>query len=160
VSVAAPTRGCPAPDFTSADLRAKRVLREFLEPGQVSDFNRYNKFVSQGVTTGNLYMITSRHARSELAQYARTLFDLDRRVPLCVHDWDVPAAEEMLALHVLLRLPGWENYLNVPEDNLEEALRTFMEGDRPLFKPHFVQHVTPIRATDLTVAWAAARNLI
>lgn len=127
VSVAAPVRGCPAPDFTQADIRAKAVLREFLSPEQISDFNRYNKFLSVGQTTGNHYMVTSRHARDQLAKYTRTLFDLDRRLPLCVHDWDVPAAEEMLALHVLLQLPGWESYLDISENNMEVVLAAFLE---------------------------------
>lgn len=131
-TVAAPTRGCPAPDFTKADLKAKDVLRTFLTSDQVADFNRYNKFVDRGQTTGNHYMITSRHAKDELAKYTRTLYDLDRRIPLCVHDWDVPAAEEMLTLHVLLQLPGWERYLDVSEDNLERVLAEFLDDNDKL----------------------------
>lgn len=34
----------------------------------------------------------------------------------CVHDWTVPASEEMLALHLFLTMPGREHYLrNIPE---------------------------------------------
>lgn len=122
VSVATPVRGCPAPDFSQSELRAQRVLVNFLTPEQVADFRTYQKFISVGQTTGNRYMITSRHARDQLAQYQRTLYDLDRQMPICTHDWDVPAAEEMLALHVLLQLPGWETYLNeVTEDNVERV---------------------------------------
>jgi len=128
-SIAAPVRGCPAPDFSKAELRAQGVLRTFLDPEQIADFNRYNKFVSIGQTTGNRYMITSRHATDELATYTRSLYDLDLKMPLCVHDWDVPASEEMLGLHVLLQLPGWESYLRVSEDNMEAALHAHL-GDR------------------------------
>lgn len=35
----------------------------------------------------------------------------DEGVAYCVHDWSVPAAEEMLAIHLLLKLPGYEGEL-------------------------------------------------
>jgi hypothetical protein len=129
-SVGVPTRGCPAPDFSSAEIRARDVLRMFLDADQLADFNRHNRFVSVGATTGNRYMVTSRHAKDQLAQFTRTLYDLERKEPLCVHDWSVPAAEEMLALHMLLQLPGWERYLRVTEENLEAALREHLSEPR------------------------------
>lgn len=129
-SVAAPTRGCPPPDFDAAEIKARAVLSFFLSPQQLSDFSRYNRFVSVGATTGNRYMVTSRQNRDQLALYSRTLYDLERKKPMCVHDWDVPPAEEMLSLHLLLQLPGWERYLDVAEDNMEQALSEFM-GSRP-----------------------------
>lgn len=109
-TVGAPTRGCPAPDFEIAELKAQRVLESFLVPSQIEDFRRHNRFVSIG-HSGRRYMVTSRHARDLKALYHRSLYDLEDQVPLCVHDWDVPAPEEMLAIHVLLQLPGWEPYL-------------------------------------------------
>lgn len=109
-TVAAPVRGCPAPDFAQAELKAQRVLEAFLQPPQIEDFRRHNRFISIG-HSGKRYMITSRHARDSLALYHRSLYDLDDQTPLCVHDWDIPAPEEMLAIHVLLALPGWEPYL-------------------------------------------------
>lgn len=115
-SVAAPVIGCPAPDFGAAQLRARAVLLAFLDPDQAEDFQRHNRFISVGATTGHRYMITSRNARDELAQWQRSLYDLDEDRALCVHDWSVPAAEEMLALHVCLRLPGWEHFVrDIPE---------------------------------------------
>jgi len=39
------------------------------------------------------------------------VFDLDENRPLCVHDWDIPPAEEMLTMHLLLSLPQWEPYI-------------------------------------------------
>ncbi len=110
-SVAAPRLGCPAPDFAKAEIKARGVLGAFLSPDQIEDFQRYNRFISIGATTGHRYMITSRHARDSLSRYQRTLYDLDQEVALCVHDWDVPAAEEMLALHVCVSLPGYEVYV-------------------------------------------------
>lgn len=115
-SVAAPTRGCPAPDFEQADHRATRVLETFLTPEQLEDFRKHNRFVTRGADTGHRYMVTSRDARDSLATYHRSLFDLDAKMPFCVHDWMVPAAEEMLALHLFLTLPGRERYLReIPE---------------------------------------------
>jgi len=114
-SVAAPVKGCPAPDFVRAELKARAVLEAFLTEEQIEDFRAYNRFVSTGATTGRRYMITSRHACDALARYHRSLYDLDAGMPLCVHDWAVPAAEEMLALHVFLQLPGRESHLRVLE---------------------------------------------
>jgi len=119
-SVAAPYRGCPAPDFSPADIKARDVLMSFLDEGQIQDFLKYNRFISVGATTGTRYMVTSRHARDELANWQRSLYDLDTKTPLCVHDWEIPAAEEMLGLHVLLQLPGWERYLRKTEDEMVE----------------------------------------
>lgn len=109
-TVASPTLGCPAPDFPPAVLRARAALFDFLTPEQRADFERYNRFMVIGATTGHRYMLTSRTNRDALAQYHRTLFDLDRAEPLCVHDWDIPPEEELLALAVLIQLPGYENY--------------------------------------------------
>jgi len=111
VTVAAPRLGCPEPVLAAAELRAREVLFAFLAPEQQESFLQHNAFISQGVGTGHRYMITSRHARGRLAHHRRQLFDLDEERPFCVHDYMVPAAEEMLALHVLLQLPAWERYL-------------------------------------------------
>lgn len=116
VTVAAPTRGCPAPNFPPAELRAREVLEHFLSADQIADFRRYNRFITVGGTTGYRYMVTSRHARDQLSTFQRTLYDLDNQVALCVHDWSVPAAEEMLALHILVQLPGYEGYLRYLEE--------------------------------------------
>jgi hypothetical protein len=37
-------------------------------------------------------------------------------LPLCVHDWQVPAAEELLSLFVHLQLPGCETYVRAIPD--------------------------------------------
>lgn len=110
-TVARPTRGCPAPDFELAEQRATDVMCAFLDPEQLADFKSEQAFLSVGADTGHRYIITSRHARSVLAHTTRSLFDLDEQMPYCVHDWEVPAAEEMLALHAFLSVPGLESYL-------------------------------------------------
>ena len=120
-SVAAPTRGCPAPNFGTAELRARGVLATFLSADQLDDFARHNRFVTTGADTGHHYMVTSRQATDALATYQRTLYDLDERRALCVHDWSVPPAEEMLSLHVLLALPDWERFLRHEEHDVELA---------------------------------------
>lgn len=110
-TVARPRRGCPPPDFEQAEVRAEQVMKSFLTPEQLSDFRTDQAFISVGADTGHRYVVTSRHARTKLKVTMRSLYDLDERRPYCVHDWEVPAAEEMLALHVFLSLPGLETYL-------------------------------------------------
>jgi hypothetical protein len=110
-SVPRPYQGCPAPDFENADVKATRVLRTFLTPEQREDWDRHNRFIAVGAITGHRYMVTSRYATDSLALYHRSLYDLDERRPLCVHDWDVPAAEEALAIGLLVQLPDHEEYL-------------------------------------------------
>ena len=96
-------------------------------PVQVSDFERRQSFVTTGATTGHRYAVTSRLARDGIAQYRRSLFDLDEGRAYCVHDWDVPPAEECLALHVFLRVPGGEKYLrDVPDDGRLHVARNGM----------------------------------
>lgn len=117
VTVAEPVRGCPAPDFNQADVLAREVLDCFLSDEQRADFNKYNRFVTVGGTTGHRYMVTSRHERSALAKYGgRSLYDLDENRAICTHDWSVPAAEEVLALHLFVSMPGYEGWLRtLPE---------------------------------------------
>jgi len=110
-TVAEPFRGCPAPDFDPAEVRAQAVMRAFLTPEQIEDFETDGAFVSVGADTGHRYVVTSRLARTQLQKYTRSLYDLDERVPYCVHDWEVPPAEEALALHLLLSVPGREMFL-------------------------------------------------
>lgn len=111
VTVPKPTLGCPAPAFEKAEIQASRILEQFLSAEQLEDFRLYNRFVSTGADSGHRYMVTSRRATDSLAQYHRSLFDLDEGQEFCVHDWTVPAAEEMLTLHVLLGLPGYERWM-------------------------------------------------
>lgn len=124
-TVAQPNKGCPMPDFPQADIRAARVLEEFLTPEQVRDYRRDGAFVSRGTDTGHRYLVCSRDRPEFMKTHMslRQLFDLDANVAVCVHDWAVPPAEEMLALHLCLTLPGRESaMLLLPEMSLERAL--------------------------------------
>ncbi len=117
-TVAAPVIGCPPPNFPAREERANRVLERFLTPAQYADWRRDQCFVQAAHDTGHRYLLTSRLNRTALARVGgRSLFDLDENTPYCTHDWDVPAAEELLALRVFLALPGGEGYLRtVPAD--------------------------------------------
>ena len=110
VTVAAPARGCPVPEFNVYELKARAVLMSFLTDEQRADFLKHNAFVSVGAETGHRYMLSSRHAPG-YTKYGRSLYDLDEEQPICTHDFSVPAAEELLALHVFVSLPGWESYV-------------------------------------------------
>jgi hypothetical protein len=110
VTVKQPTSGCPLPDFEIADIRATRVLRAFLTEEQRADFERHQRFVSVGIETGHRYLLTSRQHESYRTGVGLRDLDEDGAI-YCVHDWDVPAAEELLALHVHLQVAGGESYL-------------------------------------------------
>lgn len=112
VTVAAPSLGCPAPDFRQADVRANRVLDAFLTDQQRADWRSRGQIVAVGAETGHRYMLTNRERRDMLAKFGgRSLFDLDTSTPVCTHDWDVPAAEEILALLLFISLPQREHYV-------------------------------------------------
>ncbi len=112
VSAAVPTLGCDVPRLARAEIKARVVLNAFLTGDQREDFARHNRFITRGAGTGHRYMVTSRHAKDVKARDVHgQLFDLDDDNPLCVHDYTVPAAEEMLALHLLLQIPRYEAHM-------------------------------------------------
>lgn len=103
VTVKEPIRGCPPPDFAAITRRATRVLKAFLTPVQISDYEKHQRFIVRGADTGHRYMLTSRNAPDQLACYgSRTVYDMTEGRAYCVHDWDVPAEEELLSLAMLL----------------------------------------------------------
>jgi hypothetical protein len=115
-----PVIGCPTPEFPEADIRATKCLIEFLEPKQIDDWLRHGAFVTTGRDTGHRYMIFNREAplghRGQFKNFTggasfSGLYDLDEERSLCVHDWDVPPAEEALALHLCLSIVGFEKYV-------------------------------------------------
>jgi hypothetical protein len=111
VTVAKPTTGCPVPRLRLANLKARAVLSEFLSGDQMCDFENSNQFVSFGAETGHAYAVTSRYAAG-LNRMTFPLYDLDEKRPICVHhDLMVPAAEEMLSIHLMLQFPHHELYL-------------------------------------------------
>jgi hypothetical protein len=116
-TVAAPTIGCPVPAFSEAEIRATRVLEAFLSPDQLADYRQHGAFVTRGATTGHRYRVTHRNVHRSMTMVSfRSLWDLDEDRALCVHDWSVPAPEEMLALHLCVALPGKEAYVrSLPE---------------------------------------------
>lgn len=115
-TVAAPTQGCPAPDFPAMDVRATEVLLSFLNPQQADDWKKHQSFITVGAS-GARYAITSRHAVDKLRGtvykpgFERTFYCLDDRQAFCVHDWAVPAAEEVLTMHLMAQTPHGERYL-------------------------------------------------
>jgi hypothetical protein len=113
VTVAQPTIGCPIPEFERAEVRATRVLREFLSGQQLADFERTQSFLVMGADSGHKYILTSRHAPAERLDRVggRSVFDVDAGEAVCVHDWLVPAAEELLELKLFLEMPGRESYV-------------------------------------------------
>ena len=113
VTVAQPTIGCPIPEFERAEVRATRVLREFLSGQQLADFERTQSFLVVGADTGHKYVLTSRHAPADRLDKVggRSVFDVDEGWAVCVHDWLVPAAEELLELKLFLEMPGRESYV-------------------------------------------------
>lgn len=112
VTVAAPTIGCPMPEFARAEVRATRVLEAFLDPEQLEDYRAEGRFMVVGADTGHRYLLAHREQPHLLAQMGgRQVFDVDAGFPICVHDWTVPAAEELLTLKLMLTLPGNERYV-------------------------------------------------
>jgi hypothetical protein len=124
-TVATPVRGCPMPNFPEADIRASRVLEHFLTPVQIDDYRKTGSFVTTGADTGRPYLVCNRERPTFMQSYlgGRQLFDLDRKMPICIHDWSVPPPEEMLALHLHLTLPLRETeLLALPEIDDELAM--------------------------------------
>lgn len=116
-TVAAPIVGCPMPAFVEAEVRASYVLEHFLTPEQIEDYRKLGCFVSLGHDTGHRYMVIHRERPAMCSKFGgRQLYDLDENRAMCVHDWEVPPPEEMLALHLCLQLPGKERYIrHLPE---------------------------------------------
>ena len=109
-TVAAPTIGCPVPNFPEHEVRATEVLRAFLKPQQLSDYEKDGVFMARGADTGHQYAITHRNRRASMQSVSfRSLYDMTEGRPMCVHDWSVPAPEEMLALLLCVSLPGHES---------------------------------------------------
>jgi len=111
-TVRKPAIGCPAPNFEDTIVRATQVLKTFLTSEQVEDYEHHQKFVTIGGASGRRYLLTSRHALSTHGYSSRTVRDIDRDRELCVHDWGLPAPEELLAMHLMLSMPEYEGYIN------------------------------------------------
>lgn len=117
VTVAQPVLGCPVPEFDDVEVRATRVLKAFLTPDQIADFERRQQFIVTGADTGHRYLITSRNSKYAFESVGhRSLFDIDEQQAFCVHDWEVPASEELLGLALHVQMPGLERFVrNMPD---------------------------------------------
>lgn len=115
VTVASPALSCPVPEFERAQVRATRVLRTFLTPRQLEDFERTQQFLVVGADSGHRYILTSRQASPAVLDKVggRSVYDCTRGYAVCVHDWTVPAAEELLELALFLQMPGREHHVSV-----------------------------------------------
>ena len=62
-------------------------------------------------------LFRSRHARKALERVGPySMYDLEERSSLCVHDWEVPASEELLGIMLHLAVPRGETYMRgLPE---------------------------------------------
>lgn len=115
VTVAQPALSCPVPEFERAQVRATRVLREFLTPRQLEDFEKTQQFLVVGADSGHRYIVTSRQAPPSVLDKVggRSVYDCTRGIAVCVHDWTVPASEEMLELALFLQMPGYEHHASI-----------------------------------------------
>ena len=128
-TVKQPVRGCPPPDFAQIKRRATRVLRAFLTPRQVDDFEKHQQFMVKGADTGHRYLITSRNAPTQLATCGgRMVYDMNEKRAYCVHDWTIPAEEELLGVAMLLQLPGRESFVRALPDELGGDNNTLRPG--------------------------------
>ena len=68
-----------------------------------------------GADSGHRYVLTSRQAPAAVLDKmgGRTVYDCDRGHAVCVHDWTVPAAEELLGIAMFLQVPGRERHVAV-----------------------------------------------
>ena len=117
-TVARPVNGCPMPAFEEATIRANRVLEAFLTDEQRDDYRKSGAFIVHGRDSGHRYMICNRERPNFYNRHmgGRQLWDMEEKRPICVHDWTVPAPEEMLGIFFMLTLPGREiDLLNLPE---------------------------------------------
>jgi len=98
-----PVRGCPMPEITRIkEVRASKVLKIFLTPQQVNDFERTMSFISVGNWTKRTYMITSRWSPD--VQKNGQVYDIVNKHILCANCQNIPPSEEMLAMKLSIEL--------------------------------------------------------
>ena len=97
VTVEKPPRGCPMPTLLErAEQRAFEVLRQFLNPQQLVDFEDKKAFIVKGNDTGHPYMVISRW--NPLCQTYGLLYDVLEKKRVCASLPNVPPSEEVLAM--------------------------------------------------------------
>lgn len=110
VTSSTPVRGCPMPRYEPREIRASRVLREFLNPAQLHDFEQYGAFVVLGGDSGHRFRVAHRFSRLfEDPNEYWFVKDLDTQRTYCSHRTELPPSEETLALMlaVLFRERTW-----------------------------------------------------
>lgn len=112
-----PKRGCPMPVYNSTqekEIRATRVLVEFLNPTQLRDFNTKGCFVVRGIDSKHRMLVCHRWSKAS-SEYG-LLHDLDNGVCTCIDKTDLPPAEELLSLLFMLSCKGREKEWRVLND--------------------------------------------
>ena len=112
VSVEKPPRGCPMPTLLErAEERAFDVLRQFLNPQQLADFESKKAFIVKGNDTGHPYMVVSRW--NPMCQTYGLLWDVPEQKRICASLPNVPPSEEVLAMKFAVEFYE-KSFINAP----------------------------------------------
>lgn len=111
VTTTIPQRGCPIPAYTPRELRANKVLCEFLTPEQLEDFEMVGAFVVRGSDTQERYRIAHRFSKVAHQLGCHLVTNLETKRGFCSHTTELPPSEETLALMLMiaLRETAWIN---------------------------------------------------
>lgn len=106
VTTPIPKRGCPPPEFAPRELRANKVMREFLTPTQIADFDHAGAVVVVGGETGRRYRVCHRNSRllrdAAMGINFHLVTDLSNGHGICCEITDLPPSEELLAIVLAL----------------------------------------------------------
>jgi hypothetical protein len=100
-----PKRGCPPPEFAPREVRANKVMREFLTPTQIADFDHAGAVVVVGGESGRRYRVCHRNSRllrTENGLTFQLVTDLSNGYGVCCEITDLPPSEELLAIVLAL----------------------------------------------------------
>ena len=100
VTTEKPERGCPVPVWERSEALATVVLHEFLSLDQWADFELHKAFISHGNFSGKPYLLTSRWNR--LSEVRGVLCSIETMHSICASMKDLPPAEELLALKIVV----------------------------------------------------------
>ena len=106
VATEVPKRGCPAPIYDESrarEIRARAVLDCFLNESQRTSFRAGGAVAVIGADTRHRYIVSHRDSMS--ASRRGMVFDATGNQSICSHRTDLPSAEELLALCLVLQLP-------------------------------------------------------
>jgi len=112
VTTQKPPRGCPMPEMTlQKEVRASTVLKEFLTPQQIEDFDNHKSFISIGNYTHHPYLIMSRW-NPKIEKFGQ-VYDLVDKHRVCTSCKEIPPSEEMLSMKLSVELNELD-FLNTP----------------------------------------------